>query len=242
MAYQNTFRRCEMKFPLTESQYAAVRAAMSGFIIEDKYGLQKICNIYFDNDNNDLIRSSLEKPVYKEKLRLRTYGVPSDESDAFAEIKKKFKGIVYKRREVLPYAKGFDFLCGSAPAPRRSQQLDEMEYMIKSRGLSPKIVICYDRCAFYGSEDMEFRVSFDSRIRSRRTALDLRAGDYGELLVGQPFCVMEIKAAGAMPLWAVNILSELKIYKQSFSKYGSIYSTEMENNFITGEEQCSEVS
>lgn len=225
-----------MKFPLSEEQYEAVRAAMSAQIIEDKYGLQSICNIYFDSDNNDLIRSSMEKPVYKEKLRLRTYGIPGDNSSAYAEIKKKYKGIVYKRREVLPYAQAFDFLCGKAPAPRRSQQLDEMEYMIKSRALSPKIVLCYDRRAFYGKEDMEFRVSFDSRIRSRRNALDLRAGDGGELLSGQPFCVMEIKAAGAMPLWAVKILSELKIYKQSFSKYGSIYAAEVGNNFIIGEE------
>lgn len=224
-----------MKFPLNEKQYDAVRAAMSGLIIEDKYGLQSICNIYFDSDNNDLIRSSLEKPIYKEKLRLRTYGVPNDKSDSFAEIKKKFKGIVYKRREVLPYAQAFDFLCAKAPAPRHSQQLEEMEYMLKSRALSPKIVICYDRRAFYGSEDMEFRVSFDSRIRSRRTDLDLRAGDGGELLSGQPFCVMEIKAAGTVPLWAVRILSQLHIYKQPFSKYGSIYTAECGNNFVVGE-------
>lgn len=242
MAYKNTFRRCEMKFPLTAEQYAAVRGAAAGMLTEDSYGLQSICNIYFDNENDELIRTSLDKPVYKEKLRLRTYGVPRGDSAAFVEIKKKFMGVVYKRREELAYAQAYSFLVNGGEPPLHTQQLDEIAYMRDSRRLAPRIVICYDRRAFYGAQDREFRVSFDSRIRYRRTALDLRAGDGGALLEGQPFCVMEIKAAGAMPLWAAHMLSGLGIYQRPFSKYGSIYAAEHNTNDRTGAEQCSEVS
>ena len=242
MAYKNTFRRCEMKYILTAEQYAAVRSASAGMLTEDSYGLQSICNLYFDSENDDLIRSSLSKPVYKEKLRLRTYGVPQDGSAAYVEIKKKFRGVVYKRRVQMTYAQAHGFLVDRAPPIRSSQQTDEITYMRDSRALVPRIVICYDRRAFYGAQDREFRVSFDSNIRYRRTQLDLRCGDGGEYLAGQPFCVMEIKAVGAMPLWAVGMLSQLRIYPQGFSKYGSIFTAEHTNYDRTGAEQCSIVS
>lgn len=242
MAYGNTFMRREMKFILSAEQYAAVRAAIAPYVTEDKYGKHTICNIYCDNDNFDLIRKSLDKPVYKEKLRLRSYGTATDDSTAFLEIKKKFKGVVYKRRVELPYKTALDYLTRGIEPNFESQQLSEIDYMIKRNSLKPKIVICYDRRAFFGNEDREFRITFDSNIRSRTTDLDLRSGDYGEPLYGQPFRVMEIKVAQAMPLWMTRILSELKIYQGSFSKYGSIHRAAVAQNNDRGIEQCSQVS
>lgn len=223
MAYGNTFKRREMKYLLDEQTYAAVREAISQYMTEDGYGRHTICNIYCDSDNNDLIRESLEKPFYKEKLRLRAYGnAVEDESGCFLEIKKKFYGVVYKRRVKLPYKAALDYINGGEP-PVYSQQIAEIDYLIHRAMVKPKIVICYDRRAFFGNEDPEFRVTFDGNIRSRTDDLDLRSWDYGELLEGQPRRVMEIKVAQAVPLWMVKILSELKLYCGSFSKYGSIY-------------------
>ena len=113
MAYGNTFMRSEIKFILNAEQYAAIRSAIAPYMTEDQYGKHTICNIYCDNDANDLIRTSLDKPVYKEKLRLRSYGAATDDSTAFLEIKKKFKGVVYKRRVKLPYKQALDYLMSS---------------------------------------------------------------------------------------------------------------------------------
>ncbi len=223
MAYENTFRRGEMKFVLDKAQYLELLDAVSDRMTEDKYGLHTICNIYCDTDDYRLIRTSVEKPKYKEKLRLRCYGTPTDDSPAFIEIKKKFKGIVYKRRIALPYRQAFSYISGGDKPDITSQQLEEIDYMLHRYQLKPKIVICYDRRAFYGNEDREFRMTFDTAVRSRDHDLDLTNGDYGALLADRDTYIMEIKAAGGIPLWMVKLLSERKIYKQSFSKYGNIY-------------------
>ena len=227
MAYANTFMRREVKYILSEKDYAAVRTAIAPYMTEDKYGKHAICNIYCDSVNSDLIRSSLDKPVYKEKLRLRSYGKAKDDSNAFLEIKKKYKGVVYKRRLQMPYKELFDYVTYGIKPQKQSQVLEEIDYLINRAQLMPKIVICYDRLAMFGNEDNEFRLTFDGNIRSRTDNLDLRAGDYGTLLSGQPFRIMEIKVADSMPLWMTQILSELKIQTGSFSKYGSIYTQQI---------------
>ncbi len=240
MAYGNTFMRHEVKFILTCEEYRKVREAIAPYMTEDEYGKHTICNIYCDNDNWDVIRSSIDKPVYKEKLRLRSYGTASDDGLCFLEIKKKFKGVVYKRRVRLPYKDAHDYLNGGEP-PLHSQQMEEIDYLKTRLALKPKIVICYDREAFYANDDAEFRVTFDCNIRSRLNDLDLRHGDSGTLLAGQPFRIMEIKAAYAVPMWMTRILSELNIHKGSFSKYGSIYKAFLtQNNNDRSIRQCSQ--
>lgn len=234
MAYANTFKRREMKFLLDEEQYNGVVKEISNFMTEDEFGLHTILNIYLDNRNNDLIRSSLGNPVYKEKVRLRCYGRAEDDSNAFLEIKKKYRGITYKRRYDGTYKELHDYITDGVKPEKRGQVFEEVDYLIKRMDLKPKIVICYDRCAFYGNEDKEFRVTFDSNIRYRRQNLDLRAGDVGKRLSSQPFTVMEVKSVGAVPLTLVKVLSRLKIYNGSFSKYGTIYSSEVWQNLKMG--------
>lgn len=235
MAYANTFKRREMKFLLDERQYNEVLEAVGDFMTEDEFGLHTIMNIYLDNRNNDLIRSSLGKPIYKEKVRLRCYGnQANDNSEAFLEIKKKYRGLTYKRRLERPYKELFDYITDGSEPETRGQVFEELDYMIKRMSLKPKIVICYDRRAFYGNTDREFRMTMDGNIRFRRNDLDLRDGDGGKRLMTQPFRVMEVKSVGAIPLELVRVLSRLKIYHGSFSKYGSIYSSEVRNNFKMG--------
>lgn len=244
MAYANTFMRMEVKYLLSEAQYASVRSAMAPHMTEDKYGKHTVCSIYCDSENSDLIRRSLDKPVYKEKLRLRTYGTPSDESKAFLEIKKKYKGVVYKRRAELSYKELYDYISAGIHPAAESQVLDEIDSMIKRCGLVPKMVICCDRRAFFGNDDMEFRVTFDGNIRSRTDRLDLREGDGGAPIIGQPFRVMEIKSASAIPLWMCRTLSELRLYPGSFSKYGSAYAAELRqiSDNDRSIDKCSQVS
>lgn len=230
MAYANTFKRCEIKFLLDEEQYKILSDVVSRYMTEDEFGLHTVMNIYMDDMNDDLIRASLGKPVYKEKLRLRTYGnKAADDSGAFLEIKKKFRGITYKRRLEGTYKELFDYVSGGVvpETVQNGQIFEEIDYMIHRLGLMPRVVICYDREAYYGNDNEEFRVTFDGNIRSRKTDLDLRSGDGGELLGRAPFRVMEVKSAGAVPMWLVKVLSENRVYHGSFSKYGTIYQSEL---------------
>ena len=233
MAYANTRKRREMKFLLDEEQYKIISDAVSHYMTEDEFGSHTVMNIYLDNINDDLIRASLGKPVYKEKLRLRFYGNKAeDEGGAFLEIKKKFRGITYKRRLEGTYKELFDYVSGGTvpDAVQNRQVFEEIDYMIHRLELIPKVVICYDREGYFANDDEEFRVTFDGNIRSRRNDLDLRSGDGGERLERAPFRVMEIKSAGAVPMWLVKALSENRIYHGSFSKYGTIYQEQLTAN------------
>lgn len=198
---------------------------------EDNYGLHTICSIYFDTDDNRLIRNSIEKPLYKEKLRLRSYGVPTnDDFEVFLELKKKYKGIVYKRRQALTLsaAKGYiqnDLL------PADSQIFREIDYFRSYYSAYPKIFIAYDRIAMAGNSDTNLRMTFDFRIRCRRNDLDLQAGDHGTELLSSGSVLMEIKIPGAMPIWLCSALSQLKLYPVSFSKYGQFYIKELKGEY-----------
>lgn len=238
MAYANTFKRREMKFLLNEEQYKLLFDEISRCMTEDKFGLHTIMNIYLDNQNSDLILNSISKPVYREKLRLRAYGkTAEDDTKAYLEIKKKFKGVTYKRRLDGNYKQLFDYITnGITPEitnserhPNRQQIFAEIDYLIKRMDLEPKIIICYDREAFFGNEDKEFRLTFDGNIRYRRNDLDLRSGDDGEIFGKAPYRIMEVKSAGSIPLWLVRILSANKIYQGSFSKYATIYQEEIKS-------------
>ena len=227
MADGYSFKRYEYKYLLDEEQYKKVREMLKGKMTVDKYGLSTIANIYFDTDDYRLVRTSLEKPDYKEKLRLRSYGVPDGGSTVFLEIKKKFDGIVYKRRISLTLTEAEDYLIrGIKPEISAAQRqiFNEIDHFVNHYKPVSKVYLAYDRVALYGNEDNALRVTFDTDIRSRTDSLSLASGDSGELLFEEKKYLMEIKAAGAIPLWFVKILGEAGVTKTSFSKYGSVYS------------------
>ncbi len=222
--FKFSFERSEIKYLLSDIQYGALMKMLRDIVREDSYGKTNIMNIYFDTPDFGMIRTSLEKPVYKEKLRLRTYGTPSDDSNAFAEIKKKYDGIVYKRRILLPYTQALDYLTGSAAIEKESQISKEIDYLRFSwKNPQPTAVISYDRVAFEGIEDPDLRITFDENIRYRTEKLDLKEGPYGRPILPEGMHLMELKIAGAIPLNIARILSELKIFPVSFSKYGRAY-------------------
>lgn len=221
---QGVFKRYEKKYLLNPEQVKLVTDTILEYMKLDEYGLSTICSLYFDTNQYDLIRRSIEKPVYKEKLRLRMYGKSaSGDTPAFVELKKKFDGVVYKRRIVMSYDEAMGYLVRGEKIPCESQISREIDWFLSFYKPRPTAVVCYDRLAYYGIEDGEFRVTFDFDIRCRGDRLDLSLGDDGERIIPPQHAVMEIKTKGAMPLWLCDLLSKNKIYPTSFSKYGTFY-------------------
>lgn len=220
---QQSFRRIEKKYLLTPDRYHALLKGMMPYMKADEYGQYTICNIYYDTDNFALIRASLEKPVYKEKLRLRSYGTPADDKKVFVEIKKKYDHVVYKRRTVMACADATDYLAGNAYPQNQDQICREIDWFLKFYQPKPKVFLAYDRVALAGIENEELRVTFDTNLRWRDYDLDLRLGDYGERFMPEDCILMEIKIPGTAPLWLSHLLSELEVFPTSFSKYGTCY-------------------
>ncbi len=222
--FKDVFQRIEVKYLLDDMQYTELRKRLEPMAAVDSYGKTSILNIYFDTPDYRLIERSLEGPVYKEKLRLRTYGTASDDTNAFIEIKKKYKGVVYKRRISMPYKEAIEYLVDGKRPAKRTQISDEIDYFLKYyKGIKPAMAISYDRIAMAGINDPELRITFDTNIRWRTEKLSLTEGNWGKdiLLPGQH--LMELKVAGAMSVELARILDELNIRKTSFSKYGKGY-------------------
>ena len=235
MTYQNNFKRYEKKYLIDEKQYRDLIALIYCKLEYDRYKKYKICNIYFDTPQFDLIRESIEKPLYKEKLRHRSYGTPDSEDFVFLEIKKKFDGIVYKRRISLPYRQAVDYCINGNLPETHNQITNEIDWLMSKYQLYPMLYLSYDRLAMRGIEDPELRITFDSNIIWRVNQLDMTKGDFGNVKMPSGQYIMEIKTNGAMPLWLSGALNELAIYPKSFSKYGTIYKEELFQNMLLEE-------
>lgn len=226
--YQTVFKRYELKYMLTVSQKEKILKAMEPYMKPDKFGQTTIRNLYFDTDTYRLIRRSLEKPVYKEKLRLRSYKRPTATDEVFAELKRKYNGVVYKRRIALCEKEAIKWLVGHKSRPVDTQISREIDYFLEFYGeLHPTVFLSYDRQAFYSKNDPNFRVTFDENILARDTDLSLESDVYGKSLLEEGKVLMEIKCAGGIPLWMTEILTAERIYKTSFSKYGTAYQNEI---------------
>lgn len=228
---KEVFSRYEVKYMLNTDQKETMVAALREYMNEDRYNyggkFYTISNIYYDTEDNTLIQRSLSKPQYKEKLRLRGYGIPKPGDIVFLEIKKKFKGIVNKRRSCIELEEAKRYMeTGQLPdfKPYMNKQvLQEIDYFTHIYDLKPKLYLAYDRLAFFDKNDSQFRVSFDTNIRTRRHDLTLDAGDYGQKMMKDDIWLMEVKINKNLPLWFARLLQENKMYNSSFSKYGTEY-------------------
>lgn len=217
------FERVEKKYFLSPEQYRNFLESLAPYVRADAYGEYTICNLYYDTDDYRLIRASIDKPVYKEKLRVRSYGVPAADSAVFVELKKKYDSVVYKRRITSTPRAAQALLRGVHPAGAQSQIQKEIEYFQQFHRTQPKVFIAYDRLAFQGTENSALRITFDRNMRYRLDRLDLMAGDDGAPILQTDDILMEIKIPGACPLWLTRLLTEYGIYSASFSKYGECY-------------------
>lgn len=235
-----TFNRYEIKFFVPYELFDRLINKILPFMNYDEYCKNgenyTIYNIYYDTLNNDIIEKSLQKPYYKEKLRMRTYKMPTSKNDnVFLELKKKIGKIVNKRRAILPYSQAID-LIDNGIMPKTNtfedrQVIGEIQDFLVRYNVVPTLFLSYERIALFGKDDRDLRISFDKNILARRTKVDFISGDYGNEIMDKDGYIMEIKCSGAIPVWLADILSQLKIYKTSFSKYG----TEYKKYKITGE-------
>ena len=220
----NIFQRHEIKYMLDSRQRALLEQAFLGRMLPDPHGESCICNLYYDTPDYRLVRESLERPIYKEKLRLRSYGPVRPEEKVFLELKKKYKGVVYKRRIDLADDRAEAYMDGLAPLPYDSQIGREIDYFRRFyAGLEPAVYLCYDRSPWYCAEDENLRATFDKNIRWRQEDMTLTAPSGGEALLLPHQSLFEIKTAGAIPLWLVEALDRSGAKKLSFSKYGEAY-------------------
>ncbi|MBO5023798.1 MAG: polyphosphate polymerase domain-containing protein [Clostridia bacterium] len=216
------FKRIEKKYFITTEKYEKLLALLGDRIKLDRFGKHTICNIYLDTENFLLIRNSIDAKVYKEKLRLRSYGTPSDDDHVFLEIKKKYRGVVYKRRVVLSHAQAMEYLRGGEK-PENSQIMDEIDYAMKFYRPDPAVVLCYEREAFKVKDYPNVRMTFDTNVRYRTDDLLLSDGSAGKSIIPPDAVLLEIKTDGAMPLFISFALSSLEIFPSSFSKYATAY-------------------
>ena len=225
MAYQAVFKRFELKYMLTAAQKEKLLQVMAPYMALDQYGRTTIRNIYFDTGNYRLIRRSIEKPMYKEKLRIRSYRKADRKDKVFVELKKKYDGVVYKRRISMPQQQAMEWLCNGTGVPD-SQIGREVEYFRKYyQGLRPAVFLSYEREAYYSKDGSDFRVTFDDHIYARQDRLSLGEDADGHQLLPEGYVLMEVKTSGAIPLWMTNYLTSEGIFKTSFSKYGTAYQT-----------------
>lgn len=233
MAIQ-TFARKEIKFFMTLEQYQQLMPFLEKYMVPDKFCVDGkeygIYNIYYDTPDDFLIRESLAKPYYKEKIRLRSYASPaSPEDTVFLEIKKKIGGIVNKRRVTMTLQQANDYMLhGIRPVFEKKkfiqeQVMDEIDQFRRLYDVAPKQYISYQRSAFFGKDDPDFRLTFDRALTQRRCDVTLEHESYGDLLIPEDCRLMEVKISDSMPIWLADMLAQLQIYKTSFSKYGRAY-------------------
>jgi hypothetical protein len=237
-----TFKRVEKKFIVTKEQAGLMMPTVLNYMSPDKYcpdgKSYKLVNLYFDDDDDSIIRESVRKPKFKEKLRIRSYDVPkSEDSIVYIEIKRKFNGTVTKRRAGFPYAELMHYIrTGEHPKTDSyiyNQVLNEIDTFFIQHPCYPKVYISYDRTAYFAKDGSDTRLTFDENITTRRHDLDLLSGDYGDPLLPDGKMIMEIKFTGGMPLWFSRLASGMGLFRQPFSKYGKEFERHYKENYTS---------
>jgi hypothetical protein len=217
------FQRAEIKYLVTDVQRQALMERIGHRLRADEFGRSTVLSAYFDTPDWRVIRASVERPFYKEKLRLRSYGTPESGSTVYLELKKKCGGTVYKRRQSMTLAQAKEYLA-TGRLPVDTQIMREIDFCFRAQGnLRPAVVISSEREAMYAVEDRDVRLTFDEGLRYRTDSPELEKGSAGSSLLPPGVWVMEIKVLAAMPLWLSDALRDLELYPSSFSKYGTAY-------------------
>ena len=224
MAFQTVFKRYEQKYLLTTKQKEKIIDIIRPHMKPDKYGRSTVRNLYFDTDSYLLNRLSIEKPEYKEKLRVRCYSKADPDTTVFVELKKKYRSVVYKRRISMPESEAMEWLMRKNHCHKHTQISDEVDYFLDFyESLHPTVFLTYEREAYYSCDGSDLRITFDSNILCREEDLSLCSDIYGTPILQSGTVLMEIKCSGGIPLCLTHVLSKECIYKTSFSKYGTAY-------------------
>ena len=237
----NTFKRMEKKTTLPTARVEELKARIAPYMEIDPYNTDgkpyMICNLYYDGEDDHVIRESVQLPKYKEKLRLRSYGVPSADSKVFLELKKKTCGVGTKRRTKLRYGDLTHYLnTGIHPEGLSyidEQVLREIDYYRSHEDVAPRVYVSYLRTAYHGKEDPSFRLTFDSDILTRRYDLDLTLGRYGTPILTEGTTLLEVKFSGAVPFWFARVMSDFGLSFHTFSKVGTDFKLHAFENACT---------
>ena len=218
------FERIEIKFRMSAKQYQALLPLLDEKLDRDRFGLSTICNIYYDTPDYTLIRRSIERPLFKEKLRLRSYGIPGNDDRVFAEIKRKLNGIGYKRRISLPFGEAKKLLRGEPIHCGDPQTEAELLAFIERYHPQPMVYLTYQRYAMTAKDDPGFRVTIDRDLQYRISEVEYPSKDgMKPIPEDESLVLMEIKALGAIPQWLTDEMSRLQIRQAPFSKVGACY-------------------
>lgn len=218
---EKSFKRHEIKYLITINQYINLINYLSDKVEKDVVYKSTIYNVYYDTDNFELIRKSIEKPIYKEKLRIRSYDKPTLDSSVYVELKKKYDHIVYKRREKIAYK----YVLNNSFLEGAETQIDkEIKYFNDFYGgLTPKMFLSYEREAYYFKDDKQIRITFDTNIKYRTENVNLLSSISDIKLLPNNLVLMELKVPFSIPYNLAKYLSSEKIFKRPFSKYGTAY-------------------
>lgn len=227
------FDRIEKKYLITKDDKAQLLKTIKQHMKQDDYYQSEVYNLYFDTDNFDLIIQSIDQPIFKHKLRARSY---KGYDRVFLEIKTKIRGQDlnpgYKRRVMITHD-DFDQLvkgkktiqelaAKTEETPADRQIAKEVDHLITHFDLKPKIMTMYNRESYKGEDGL--RITFDENLKYRDKNLNLKQPKRGKIYFkDKRNIIMEIKAHGVLPLWLVKILSANKLYPQQFSKVGKSY-------------------
>lgn len=233
----NTFNRYEKKYMLDQETATKIKNDIKSYITQDQYSSNSyytICNIYYDTVNDEIIKQSVSKPQYKEKLRLRCYGDTTKHDIVYLEIKKKLNGFVNKRRTHITLEEANNLIFHKVMPVKQpyhnTQVLNEIYYFVQNKILYPKIAISYDREAYYAIDNPDFRITFDNHITSRRKNVYAGRSKEDQSIIDENLILMELKTSTSIPLWMTNILSKYKVFGNSFSKYGTEFYNYLINN------------
>lgn len=218
---EKSFKRHEIKYLITINQYINLMNYLSDKVEKDVFYKSTIYNVYYDTDNFELIRKSIEKPIYKEKLRIRSYNKPTLDSSVYVELKKKYDYIAYKRREKIAYK----YILNNSFLECAETQIDkEIKYFNDFYdGLPLKMFLSYEREAYYFKDDKQIRITFDTNIKYRTENVNLLPSISDIKLLPNNLVLMELKIPFSIPYDLAKYLSSEKIFKTPFSKYGTAY-------------------
>lgn len=229
------FKRRELKFKLSFEEYESITKKINFYMLKDEYGLHKISSLYFDTEDFQFTQDSIKHKAYKEKFRVRFYNEYEPEKPVFLEIKRKYQGLTDKRRIVIPGNKYEYYINSIKDSNYDSGDLagehihDEIQWMFRRLELVPKVIVIYDRLAYIDPNNEGFRITFDFNILYRTDYLDIKHEPTGNLIEPELDVLMEVKYEHSLPEWFSKIIEELKLEKQSFSKYKEVYNRYIKN-------------
>jgi len=225
------FERIEKKFWMSRAQYEALRPVLEAHTEGDAYGESTILNIYYDTPDFALIRRSIERPFFKEKLRLRSYGIPGEEDRVFVELKRKLDGIGYKRRVSLPFKEAKRLLRGEAVEGKDPQVIAEIAEFVERYRPRAAACLSYRRFARTDLEDPELRITIDTKLRWRTEDAENPSEEGMQpIMADDSRVLMEVKCLRGIPPWLLTEMSRLRIYQAPFSKIGEAFTNHIAPN------------